>query len=65
VNLPKKFHFPRTLFDAAQNLKRSKVAKEIFGDTFVEHYAMSREWEENEQKKAITDWQLKRYFEII
>lgn len=65
INLPKKFHFPRTLFDAAQNLKRSKAAKEIFGDTFVEHYAMSREWEENEQKKAITDWQLKRYFEII
>ena len=65
VTLPKKFQFPRTLFDAAQRLKSSNAAKEIFGKTFVEHYAMSREWEENEQKKAITDWQLKRYFEII
>ena len=65
VTLPKKFQFPRTLFDAAQKLKNSNTAKELFGKTFVEHYAMSREWEENEQKKAITDWQLKRYFEII
>jgi len=64
-NLPKQFHFPRTLYDAALKLKSSKAARELFGDTFVEHYAMSREWEDNEQKKAVTDWQLKRYFEII
>jgi glutamine synthetase len=56
---------PPTLWDAAQRLKASKAARALFGDAFVEHYAASREWEEREQRKHITDWQLQRYFEII
>ena len=32
---------------------------------FVDHYAATREWEEREFRKAITDWELERYFEII
>ena len=63
--LPSEFSFPRTLGEAARKLKESKIAREIFGDVFVDHYSMSREWEESEQLKAITDWQLDRYFEII
>jgi glutamine synthetase len=31
----------------------------------VAHYAASRDWEQREADKAITDWQLQRYFEII
>jgi glutamine synthetase len=31
----------------------------------VTHYAQSREWEEREFRKAITDWEMQRYFEII
>src|SRR5215472_9911609 len=30
---------PRTLFEAADRFKASKVARALFGDTFVEHYA--------------------------
>jgi glutamine synthetase len=56
---------PLTLWDAAQRLKGSQAARELFGDSFVEHYAATREWEEREARKAITDWQLQRYFEII
>ncbi len=63
--LPDEFSFPRTLGVAARKLKNSSVAREIFGNVFVDHYSMSREWEESEQLKAITDWQLNRYFEII
>ncbi len=63
--LEDKFSFPRTLGDAARRLKNSTIAREIFGDVFIDHYAMTREWEESEQLKAITDWQLSRYFEII
>jgi glutamine synthetase len=37
----------------------------LFGDAFVEHYAATRKWEEREFRKAITDWELARYFEII
>ena len=56
---------PPTLWDAAQALKNSAAAREMLGDEFVEHFAASREWEEREFRKAVTDWELKRYFEII
>lgn len=56
---------PRTLMEAAGRLKSSAVAKELFGEDFVEHYAATREWEEREFRKAITDWEMQRYFEII
>lgn len=56
---------PATLWEAAQRLKASPAARALFGDAFVEHYAATREWEEREARKAITDWQLARYFEII
>lgn len=62
---PAKLQFPRTLWDAAQQFKTSKFACELFGDAFVEHYAATREWEEREFRKHITDWELERYFEII
>jgi glutamine synthetase len=56
---------PTTLWEAAQRLKASKAAREWFGDAFVEHFAATREWEERQFRKAITDWELQRYFEII
>ena len=62
---PAKRQLPRTLWDAAQRLKASKPARELFGDAFVDHYAATREWEEREFRKAITDWEMDRYFEII
>ena len=56
---------PRTLWEAAQKLKASKAAHSLFGEKFVAHFAASREWEEREFRKHITDWELDRYFEII
>lgn len=56
---------PRTLWDAAQNLRFSNAARKLFGSEFVEHFAATREWEEREFRKHITDWELDRYFEII
>ncbi|HWL21195.1 MAG TPA: glutamine synthetase [Bradyrhizobium sp.] len=56
---------PRTLSEAADRLTASAAARHLFGDTFVDHYAMTRHWEEREFRKAITDWELARYFEII
>ena len=37
----------------------------VFGAAFVEHFAASREWEEREYRRHISDWELARYFEII
>jgi glutamine synthetase len=56
---------PSTLYEAAQRLADSAPARALFGDTFVEHFAATRQWEEREFRKAITDWELARYFEII
>jgi glutamine synthetase len=56
---------PRTLWDAAQLLKASDAARDLFGDEFVDHFAATREWEEREFRKHISDWELARYFEAI
>ena len=62
---PERLALPRSLWEAAQRLKKSKMARDWFGDAFVDHYAATREWEEREFRKHITDWELARYFEII
>ena len=62
---PRRMDLPRTLWDAAQRLRASKPARGLFGDDWVEHFAATREWEEREFRKHITDWELARYFEII
>jgi len=56
---------PTTLWEAAQRLRECKPAREVLGDAFVHHFAATREWEEREFRKAITDWEMERYFEII
>jgi glutamine synthetase len=56
---------PATLYEAADRLLASAPARSLFGDEFVEHFAATRQWEEREFRKAITDWELARYFEII
>jgi glutamine synthetase len=56
---------PRNLMHATGNLKRSKVAPELFGETFVDHFVRTREWEWRQFQDAVTDWETKRYFEII
>jgi glutamine synthetase len=63
--VPDALNFPATLFEAAGRLRKSQAAEELFGADFVAHYAQSREWEEREFRKAITDWEMQRYFEII
>ncbi len=56
---------PRTLGEAAALFRASEAAREFFGADFVDHYASTREWEEREFRRAVTDWELARYFEII
>jgi glutamine synthetase len=56
---------PRSLMDTTQIFKRSEVARDFLGDTFVDHFAATREWEYRQWQDGVTDWELKRYFEII
>ncbi len=62
---PEHLLLPTTLWESAQRLKNSDAARSLFGDAFVEHYAATREWEERQFRRHVTDWELARYFEII
>jgi glutamine synthetase len=56
---------PRTLQEATRRFAESKVAVELFGAGFVDHVVQTREWEWRRFGEAVTDWELRRYFEII
>jgi len=56
---------PRTLIETTRNFGNSAIARDFLGDTFVEHFAASRDWEWRQWLDGVTDWELKRYFEII
>ncbi len=56
---------PVTLEEATQLLVGSQAAKTLFGSEFVEHYAMTRRWEVECYRRAVTDWELRRYFETV
>jgi glutamine synthetase len=56
---------PQTLADATELFAASEAAKHWFGETFVEHYAITRRHEVNAHRKWVSDWDMARYFEII
>jgi glutamine synthetase len=56
---------PRSLEEATGLLKDSRIARELLGEEFVDHFVRTREWEVRQYHDAVTDWELQRYFEII
>ncbi len=56
---------PRNLQDATRRLAESALARDLLGDAFVDHFVRTREWEWRQFQDAVTDWETKRYFEII
>lgn len=56
---------PRCLEEAVERLSRSRAARDLLGDAFVDHYLRTRVWEIRQYQRAVTDWELDRYFEII
>ncbi|WP_242206657.1 glutamine synthetase family protein [Aestuariivivens insulae] len=56
---------PANLFEASNKMKDSDIANTLFGDTFVNHFTTTRAWEWRQFSKEVTDWETKRYFEII
>jgi glutamine synthetase len=64
-SLPPHLHHAANLRDATRDFQASAEAAEMFGPEFVEHYAISRDWEVREYERHINDCQLRRYFELI
>jgi glutamine synthetase len=56
---------PTTLHDAAERLRESRIAREAFGDAFVDHFVATRLWEDQQYRRQVSDFDLARYFEII
>ncbi len=56
---------PRNLKEATDALAKSSLARELFGAAFVDHFVATREWEWRQFQDAVTDWELKRYFELM
>jgi len=57
--------FPRSLESALPALRESEVARAYLGAELVDHYVATREWEVREAQKAVTSFELERYFEAI
>jgi glutamine synthetase len=56
---------PRSLSEATTLLENSKGARAVLGDRFVDHYVRTRRHEVAKFERAVTSWELERYFEII
>jgi len=56
---------PRTLGHAIELLDASAVARDFLGDAFVNHYVAMRRWETDRHRRAVTDWERRRYFEQV
>jgi glutamine synthetase len=54
---------PRTLREARQAFDSSQIARAVFGDDVVNHYATMAEVELEAFDAAVTDWELRRGFE--
>ncbi|BDD61689.1 hypothetical protein MPDQ_001464 [Monascus purpureus] len=46
-------------------MRKDSVAREVFGDAFVEHFGGTREHEVRLWEEAVTDWEVRRYIETV
>ncbi len=58
-------HVPRSLAEALSVWEQSAFAQRVFGADVVEHYAHFARTELRKFQAAVTDWELRRYFERI
>jgi glutamine synthetase len=54
---------PKTLREATDLMRNSKMLRTAFGDDVIDHYVHTAEWEQFEYDRRVTDWELRRGFE--
>jgi glutamine synthetase len=54
---------PRNLREATTLLDAGAQARNLLGRPFVDHYVRTRDWEWRQSERAVTEWELARYFE--
>ncbi|PWY69680.1 glutamine synthetase [Aspergillus heteromorphus CBS 117.55] len=56
----------KSLGEATRTFMRPEsVAREVFGDAFVDHFGGTREHEVRLWEEAVTDWEVRRYIETV
>jgi len=56
---------PTTLGAALDVLTSGHVFREAFGAEFIEHYATIKRAEVRRYETAVTDWEMREYFDIF
>lgn len=56
---------PVDLSRATELFAQSAVAKTCFGEDFVRHYVENKEWEVQQSRLVVTDWEIARYLEHV
>ncbi|MCP1854283.1 MULTISPECIES: glutamine synthetase family protein [unclassified Bradyrhizobium] len=56
---------PQSLSEATYRFAQSPAANDVFGERFVEAFSCSRRWEWEAVQHRVTDFERRRYFEII
>ncbi|MCY4338144.1 MAG: glutamine synthetase family protein [Gammaproteobacteria bacterium] len=64
-NVPDELRFPASFTDAIARFRQSAFAREWFGEEFVRFFSANKQEHELEYRKAITDWELRRYLELV
>ena len=73
ISVPREYQVPRNLGEASDLFYKSKAARKLYGELFVDHFSDTRNWEYSQYKRQrqlletdkISTWELSRYFEII
>lgn len=55
----------RSLESAVDRLEGSDLARELLGEALVRHFVQTRRWECDRFQRAVTDWELTRYMELV
>jgi len=56
---------PSSLLQALEAFRAGELARGWFGDEFCDQYIAFREWEVEKHRRAVTDWERRRYFEMV
>jgi len=56
---------PSSLSDALDALASGHILRDAFGDEFIDHYLTIKRAEVRRYEAAVTDWEMKEYFDLF
>lgn len=57
--------FPSDLGQATERLNASPLARQIFGEEFIDSFVTGRRFEFGEYQKQVSEWEIRRYLGIV